>query len=133
MIKPRSQPSYFELEAEGKEWNATGTVPPCSSSPFTSKLPESELPALALDNPVPQPLTSKVTLSGQVNIPVSSTGAIQPSITSSDPAVAIPGTPNCSTKGIPPVRVILPRSELCALEHYGSQWKGYFHIVLGLT
>ena len=28
MIKPRSQPSYFELEAEGKEWNATGTVLP---------------------------------------------------------------------------------------------------------
>ena len=39
MIKPRSQPSYFELEAEGKEWNATGTVPPCSHNPFTSKLP----------------------------------------------------------------------------------------------
>ena len=23
MIKPRSQPSYFKLEAEGKEWNAS--------------------------------------------------------------------------------------------------------------
>ena len=27
MIKPRSQPSYFEVEAEGKEWKVTGTVP----------------------------------------------------------------------------------------------------------
>ena len=35
MTKPTSQPSYFELEAEDKEWNAIGTVPPCSHNPFT--------------------------------------------------------------------------------------------------
>ena len=93
MIKPRSQPSYFELEAEGKEWNAAGTVPPCSNNPFTSMLPTLELPALPMENPVPQPLTSKATPPGQVNIPVSSTCAIQPSITCSGPAAAIPGTP----------------------------------------
>ena len=34
MIKPRSQPSYFELEAEGKEWNSTGIIPPHSHQPF---------------------------------------------------------------------------------------------------
>ena len=64
--------------------------------------PSTELPALPMENPVPQPLTSKVTPSAQVNIPVSSTGAIQPSI-SSGPAVIIPGTPRRSThsnKGI---------------------------------
>ena len=33
MIKLRSQPSHFKLEAEGKEWNAAGTVPPCSHIP----------------------------------------------------------------------------------------------------
>ena len=59
MIKPRSQPSCFELEAEGKEWKATGTVPPHSQHPFTSKLPELELPALPMSSPVPQPMTSK--------------------------------------------------------------------------
>ena len=64
MIKPRSQPSYFELEAEGKEWNAAGTVPPCSQHPFTSKLPELELPVLPMGSPVPQPLTSKAMPSG---------------------------------------------------------------------
>ena len=32
MIKPRAQPSYFELEAEDKEWNSTGLTPPCSQS-----------------------------------------------------------------------------------------------------
>ena len=106
MIKPRSQPSYFELEAEGKEWNAPGTVPPCSHNPFTSKLPELELPALPMGNLVPQPLTTKAMQLGQVNIPVSSTGEVQPSITSSGPA-AIPGSPRhstCSAKEIPPVR-----------------------------
>ena len=105
MIKPRSQPSYFRLEAESKEWNSTGHIPPCSHQPFNSKLTAPELPALPLDNLVPQSLTSKAPPSGQVKIPVSSTSAIQPSITSSDPV--IPCTPRRSThstKGIPPVR-----------------------------
>ena len=107
MIKPRSQPSYFELEADRKEWNATGTVPPHSHNPFTSKLPELELPALPMSSPVPQPLTSKAMQLGQVNSPVSSTSKVQPSITSSGPAAVIPGSPRCSThstKGILPVR-----------------------------
>ena len=30
MIKPRSQPSYFKLKAEGKEWNSRGPILPCS-------------------------------------------------------------------------------------------------------
>ena len=59
MIKPGSQPSYFELEAEGKEWNAAETVPPCSHNPFPSKLPEPELTVLPMSSSVPQPLTSK--------------------------------------------------------------------------
>ena len=76
MIKPRSQPSHFELEVEGKRWNATGTVPPYSQHPFTSKHPELELPALPMGSPVPQPLTSKAMPLEQVNIPVSSTGEV---------------------------------------------------------
>ena len=107
MIKPRSQPSYFKLEAEGKEWNATGTVPPHSHNPFTSNLQEPELPALPMGNLVLQPLTTKAMQSGQVNIPVNSTGEVQPSITSSGPAAVIPGSPRHSThstKGILPVR-----------------------------
>ena len=105
MIKQNSQPSYFKLEAEGKEWNAAGIVPPCSHNPFTSKLPELELPALPMISPVPQPLTIKAMLLGQTNIPVSSTGEVQLSITSSGPAV-LPSSPRCSTcstKEIPPV------------------------------
>ena len=34
MNKQRSQPSYFKLEAEGKEWNVAGSVPPHSHTPF---------------------------------------------------------------------------------------------------
>ena len=66
MIKARSQPSYFELEAEGKEWNSTGIIPPCSHQPFNSMLPAPELPALPMDNLVPPPLTTKATLLQQV-------------------------------------------------------------------
>ena len=129
MIKPRFQLSYFELEAEGKEWNDAGIVPPCSHNPFTSKLPELELPALPMSSLVPQPLTIKAVPSGQINIPVISTSEVQPSITSSSGPAVLPSSPrcsSCSTKGIPPVRLLLPRNELCTLEHYGSQWKGYF-------
>ena len=107
MIKPRSQPSYSELEAEGKEWNAAGIVPSHSYNPSTSKLPELELPALPMSSPVPQPLTSKAMPLEQVNIPVSSTGKVQPSITSSSGPTVLPSSPRCSThstKGIPSVR-----------------------------
>ena len=124
MIKPRSQPSYFKLEAEGKEWSSTEIIPH-SHQPFNSMLPAPELPALPMDNPVLPALTSKATLSVQGNIPVSSIGANQPSI-SSVPAV-IPSTPIWSThsnKGILPVR--FTPSKKWAMEHYGSQWKGYF-------
>ena len=80
MIKPRAQPSYFELEAEGKEWNSTELIPPRSHHPFNSNLPAPGIPALPMDNPVPPALTRKATPSVQDNIPVSSTGASRPSI-----------------------------------------------------
>ena len=106
MIKPRSQPSYFKLEAEGKEWNSRGHITPHSHHPFNSNLPALEIPALPMDNPVPPTLKSKATTPAQVNIPVSSTSATQPSITSGGP-VEIPSTPRWSSwpnKGITPVR-----------------------------
>ena len=60
MIEPQSQPSYFEFEAEGREWNDRGHIPPCSHHPFNSNLQGPEIPALPVDNPVPPALTSKV-------------------------------------------------------------------------
>ena len=92
MIKPWAQPSYFELEAEGKEWNSRGHILPHSHHSFNSNLPAPEIPALPMDNPVPPALKSKATPPAQVHIPVSSTSVTQPSITSGDP-VEIPSTP----------------------------------------
>ena len=91
-IKPRSQPSYFELEAEGKEWKSRGHIPSYSHHPFNSNLPAPEILVLSMDSPVPPALTSKATLSVQEHIPISSTGVTQPSITSGD-QVEIPSTP----------------------------------------
>ena len=92
MTKLRSQSSYFKLEAEGKEWNRRGHITPCSHHPFNSNFPALEIPALPMNNPVPPALKSKATQPAQVNIPLSSTGMTQPSITSGDP-VEIPSTP----------------------------------------
>ena len=71
MIKPQSQPSYFELKAEGREWSNKGHIPSCSHHPFNSNLKAPEIPALPVDNPVPPALTSKATPSapGQLNLP----------------------------------------------------------------
>ena len=38
MIKSQSQPSYFELEAEGRDRNSSGNLPSCSHHPFNSNL-----------------------------------------------------------------------------------------------
>ena len=134
MIMPQAQPSYFELEAEGKEWNSTGLIPPHSHHPFNSNLPSPEIPVLPVGNLVPPALTSKATPPVQGNIPVSSTSVSQPS-TNSDPAVMLPSMPRWSThstKGIPPVRFDSFHEVSCVyvLKHYGSQWKGYLCVVL---
>ena len=71
--KPWAQPSYFKLEAEGKEWNSTGLIPSHSYHPFNSNLPAPEIPALPVGNQVPPALTSKATPPVQGNIPVSPT------------------------------------------------------------
>ena len=86
MIKPEF--NLLELEAEGKQWNSTGLIPPHSHHPFNSNLPAPEIPALPVGNLVPPALTSKATPPVQGNITVSSIGVSQPS-TSSDPAVIL--------------------------------------------
>ena len=57
MIKPRSQPSYFELE--GKDWKPTGTIPPRYSNSFTEQPLKSDLPALPMSSPMPQVSTDR--------------------------------------------------------------------------
>ena len=93
MIKPQSQPSYFELEAEDKERNSSGNIQSYSHHPFNSYLQGPEILALPVNSPVPPALTSKTTPSAGGNIPVSSTSASQPSIMSKDPVLGIPSIP----------------------------------------
>ena len=94
MIKPQSQPSYFELEAEGKDRNSSGHIPAKSQHPFNPNLQNPEIPALPMASLVLTSLTSNDTLTEQGQIPTSSTGA----------ATTSPRQTTHSTKGIPPVR-----------------------------
>ena len=133
MIKPQSQPSYFELEAEGKDRNSSGHIPAKSQHTFNSNLQTPEIPALPMASLVLPSLTSKATLIEQGQISTSSTDAAITSSSSkksSDPVV--PTTQKWSTystKGIPPVRFPPTKKWLCVpMEHYGSQWKGSFHV-----
>ena len=90
MIKSQSQPSYLELEAEGREErNSSGNLPSHSHHPFNSDLQTLEIPALPVGDPVPPTLTSKTTPSVQGSIPASSTSEMKPSIMSSDPVIPI--------------------------------------------
>ena len=65
MIEPWSQPSYFRLEAEGRERNSRGQSPAHFHQPFNSNLQAPGMPALPVDSLVPLAVTSKATLKAQ--------------------------------------------------------------------
>ena len=74
MIKSRSLPSHFELQAEGKERNSTEFIPLHVHSIFNSLLLAPEQP---MGNLVVPPMTEMGTLSAAGNIPL-----VQPSLPS---------------------------------------------------
>ena len=102
MIKPRSLPSHFKLETESKERNISEFIPSCSSNNFQSMLPDLEHPALPIGNLVTPPLNDRGTSSMRKDIPTSSPGVTQPSISSS--ALAMLRRSTHATKGVPPRR-----------------------------
>ena len=108
MIKPQSQSSYFELEAEGKDRNSSGHIPAKSQHPFNSNVQTLEIPALPMASAVLPSLTSMATPTDQGLIPTSSTGVATTSSSSKESSdLVVPTTPRQSThstKGIPPVR-----------------------------
>ena len=57
MIKSRSQPSYFKLQAEAQPWNFEGKFCSCSSDSFNSMTVESMLPVTPMGSVTP-PATS---------------------------------------------------------------------------
>ena len=82
MIKHRSVPSHFELEAEGRERNSTECYPSHASSTFNSLLPIPEQPVLPMGNLVAPPVSERGTTLVAENIPTSSSGTITPLIIS---------------------------------------------------
>ena len=106
MIKPRSQPSHFELQAEAQPGNFEGKTYSRSSDSFSQLNGQSMLPVTPMAS-VTKPATidrgSKV---GEITDPISSTETPQPTVRESISS-SIPSTPRCSTrstKGVPPVR-----------------------------
>ena len=106
MIKPRSQPSHFELQAEAQPWNFEGKFSSCSSDSFNLMNVESMLPVTPMGSVTP-PATkdrgSKVVMSNDPIISTEAPQAAECGISMSVP-VATPRHSTRSTKGVPPVR-----------------------------
>ena len=104
MIKPRSQPSHFELQAEAQPWNFEGKISSHSSDSFNPVNVESMLPVTpmgSVTSPATKDRDSKV---GMSTDPIISTEAPQPAVSGITPSVPItPRHSTRSTKGVPPV------------------------------
>ena len=108
MIKPRSLPSHFKLQAEAQPWNFEGKTDPHSYDSFNQLNGNSMLPVTPMAS-VTTPATkdggSKVRKSTD---PIISTEAPQPAESGFSPSgLSVPSTPRHSTrsiKGVPPDR-----------------------------
>ena len=106
MIKPRSLPSHFELQAEAQQRNFEGETDSCSCESFNQLNGQSMLsvtPMASVTNPATVDRDSKVS---ETPNPINSTGAPQPTVERGAISSPQTPTPRCSTrstKGIPPV------------------------------
>ena len=112
MIKPRFQPSHFELQAEAQPWNFEGKIGLHSPDSFNPLKRESVLPVTpmaSVTTPATKDRGSKV---GKLTNPIISTETPQPAesgfspsgITPSVPSTPTPRHSTRSTKGVPPDR-----------------------------
>ena len=106
MIKPRSLPSHFELQAEAQPGNFEGETNSHSFDSFNQLNGNSMLPVTPMTS-VTTPATvyrdSKV---GEITDPISSTEAPQPAVRGAT-SPSVPSMPRHSTrytKGVPPDR-----------------------------
>ena len=105
MIKPRSRPSHFKLQAEAQPWNFEGKFCAHSSDSFNPMNVESMLPVTPMGSVTPLATKDRDSKVGKSTDPIISTEAPQPAVSGITPSV--PVTPRCSsrsTKGVPPVR-----------------------------
>ena len=105
MIKPRSLPSHFELQAEAQPWNFEGKISSHSSDSFNPLKMESMLPITPMESVTPPATKDRGSKVGKLTDPISSTEAPQPILSGITPSV--PTTPRHSTrstKGVPPDR-----------------------------
>ena len=106
MIKPRSQPSHFDLQAEAQPWNNEGKFHMHSSDSFNPMNVESKLPVAPMGGVTPPATTDRDSKVRTLTDPITSTEAPQPTESGISPSV--PATPprhsTHSTKGVPLVR-----------------------------
>ena len=105
MLKPRSQPSHFKLQAEAQPWNSEGKYSTHSSVSLNPMNVESMLPVTPMGSVTPPAVDDRASKVGIPSDPIISTEASQP--TESGISLSVPVTPRCSThstKGVPPVR-----------------------------
>ena len=107
MIKPRSQPSYFELQAEAQPWKNERKFQLCSSESFDPMNVDSLLPVTPMGSVTPPAVEDRGSKVGILTDPITSTEAPQPITDESGITLSVPSTPRHSThstKGVPPVR-----------------------------
>ena len=106
MIKPRSQPSHFELQAEAQPWNFEGKFSSHSSDSFNLMNVESMLPVTPMGSVTPPATRDRGSKVGMATDPIISIEVPQPAESGISMSVPV-ATPRCSTrstKGVPPVR-----------------------------
>ena len=103
MIKPRSLPSHFKLQAEAQPWNFEGKTNLCSYDSFNQLNGNSMLPVTPMANVTTPATTDRDSTVGKSTNPIISTEAPQP--TMSGITTSVPSTPprhsTRSTKGVP--------------------------------
>ena len=106
MIKPRSLPSHFELQAEAQQRNFEGETNSCSYSSFNQLNGQSMLPVMPMTSVTTPATIDRDSKVGEITDHISSTGVTRPTNDRGATAPS-PVTPSRhstqSTKGVPPV------------------------------
>ena len=107
MIKPRSLPSHFELQAKAQQRNFEGETNSHSCSSFNQLNEKSMLPVTPMTRVTTPATIDRDSKVGEITDPISSTGATRPTsdrgATPSPQMMTTPRHSTRSTKGVPPV------------------------------